>query len=67
MTAAERMRRCRERKRRGDVVTLPIAVPPAVTEALIDAGYLAEWDADDPAAVAAAISVMLRNVRTVTT
>ncbi|WP_347264909.1 hypothetical protein [Nitrobacter sp.] len=66
MTPAERQRLYRARRRRGDVVTRAIAVPAISVETLIDAGFLAEWNADDPAAVARAIEALLRSLRTVT-
>lgn len=66
MTPAERQRLHRARRRRGDVVIPPLAVPAISVETLIDAGFLAEWNADDPAAVARAIEALLRSLRTVT-
>ncbi len=66
MTPAERQRLYRARRRRGEVVTPPLAVPAISIETLIDAGFLPAWDAGDPAAVARAIDALLRNLRIVT-
>jgi len=55
--AADKMRRCRRRRRAG-VVVLQIEVDPiAVTDWLINRGFLQPKSAvDDPAAIAAALS-----------
>lgn len=66
MSAAERKRLERERKRRGDVVIPPLAVPAVTIETLIDGGWLRAWDADNPAAVAKAIEAMLGALTNVT-
>lgn len=60
--AAERMRRLRARRRRGEVV---VSVPVAeglVVGWLLDTGRLAEDEAEDPDAVAAALGRVLREI-----
>lgn len=64
--ASERQRRRRARQAAG-VAVLKIEVPLFETaDALVQAGYLAEWDADDPAAIRAALETMVRYLSGVT-
>jgi hypothetical protein len=59
LTAAEKMRRHRARRRDG-VVVLPIAVDvDMLAEFLIDRGFIMPWDADDRAAIAKALATAL--------
>ena len=52
--AAERQRRCRERRRRGERIA-PAPFDDALLEALIECDLLAAWDADDPEKIGQAI------------
>ena len=69
-TNAERMRAMRRRRKAG-AQRVTIDVLPALSEHLIELGWLKAWDAEDRAAVAAAIEAFhrdaLRHVETVTT
>jgi hypothetical protein len=61
-TTAERMRRLRARRRRGEVVVpVPIA-EHLVIGWLLDTGRLAEQDAEDVEAIAAALARTLREI-----
>jgi hypothetical protein len=61
-TTAERMRRLRARRRRGAVVVpVPIA-EHLVIGWLLDTGRLAEQDAEDVEAIAAALARTLREI-----
>jgi hypothetical protein len=60
--AAERNRRWRQRARNGRVV-LPIEIDQfEVADALVDAGLLEQWSADDRVAIAAAVERLLQIV-----
>ena len=58
--AAERQRRCRERRRRGERI-VQIVYDDALLEALIESNLLAAWDADDPEKIGRAIVKAARN------
>jgi len=65
MKPAERMRRMRERRRRGDMVTDPVSVPAHIIETLIDFGYLPAWDVGDPKKLGSAVEKLLRTMQKV--
>lgn len=61
-SAAERMRRHRARRRRGEmVVPVPVAEDQVIGW-LLDTGRIAEQDSEDPHAVAMAIARVLREI-----
>lgn len=64
-TAAERQRRKRERRRQGKAAWLVEGDDVAIPEMLIGAGYLSRRDADNPKAVAAALSRFLADIEVV--
>ena len=66
ISGAERMRKHRARKRSGAIVLPPMEIGPITIEVLIDAGFLAEWDAEDPVAIARAVAALLSSLRGVT-
>ncbi len=57
MSVAARVRRMRDRRRRGLVVSGPVAIPRAGLEAMVAAGLLAEAEAGDRQAIGAALAV----------
>ncbi|MBI4183712.1 MAG: hypothetical protein HY521_06920 [Proteobacteria bacterium] len=57
--AAERMRRCRERKREGWVTVPAVGVPPGFLEELIALGLLTAWDSEDKTAIRRALERFL--------
>ncbi len=60
--AARRQRKCRELKRRG-LVVLRIAAPLGpLADALIESGWLQEWDAENAIRVAEALEQMLTHM-----
>lgn len=59
MSAAERMRRARERRRSGLLVA-QVEVTFDMVDELIERGKLSAWDAQDPQAIGAAIASLLR-------
>lgn len=62
MSGADRMRKYRERRRRGlEVWEVQVDVV-ALSEALVDGGWLAAWDADNREAAQAALAEMLASV-----
>jgi hypothetical protein len=61
-TAAERQRRKRERRRQGKAAWLVEGDDVAIPEKLIAAGYLDRRHADDPKAIAAALSWFLADI-----
>ncbi len=61
-TAAERQRKYRERRRVGRRVLQIEIDDVGLSDALVEAGYLQEWDMDDPASIDAAIMVMLNDL-----
>ncbi|MCI5073957.1 hypothetical protein [Oricola sp.] len=56
------MRRCRERRKSGSIVTPPLAVPPSAVENLVAGGFLKSWDEENPEAVANAILLLLESL-----
>jgi hypothetical protein len=57
-----RQSRYRRRQRRGEVmVTIPVT--PGVTAQLVQLGYLRETELEDRAAIAAAIVVLISNIK----
>jgi hypothetical protein len=65
-SGAERARDCRARRRGGRLLVKLELAPEIHCAALVDGGYLAEWDLDDPAAIARAIVKMLAEAEAVT-
>ncbi len=59
MSAAERMRRARERRKRGRLVAR-IEVTFGMVEELVGRGFLPAWDAEDVEAIGAALEALLR-------
>ena len=65
MTATERKRLERERKGNGEMVLPRISIPFDTIDTMVEAGRLAQWDADDPVKVAEALSAHLKDLRAV--
>jgi len=62
MTGATRQRRLRQRQRDGLAVFRIEANAFELSDALVAAGWLAQWDADDHAAIAAALDRAIRHL-----
>jgi hypothetical protein len=56
----DRLRRYRQRKREGKMSLPPIELDRSMIDALQEAGHLAEWDENDPRAVAEAVIKLLQ-------
>ena len=56
----DHLRRYRQRKREGKMSLPPIELDRSMIDALQEAGHLAEWDENDPRAVAEAVIKLLR-------
>lgn len=61
MTSTDRVRKLREARKRGVLFTAPVQITRDDTDLLIEAGYLAGWNENDPAAVADALVGFLAN------
>jgi hypothetical protein len=62
-SAAERMRRYRDRKRRGRCV-VPIEIDRGeMADDLVELGLLAEWDSENHSAIQSAIKEALKKLR----
>ena len=60
MTAArDRVRRCRDRRRRNVILVNSIELKFDQRDGLVDAGFLKEWDAEEPAAIRRAVETLL--------
>jgi hypothetical protein len=59
VTSTHAVRRFRDRKRSGTLL-IRIEVDGLTRDELVDSGLLPAWDAEDPAAVAAAVERLLR-------
>ena len=60
MTAnAARLRAFRRRKREGRILLPRIEVDSSIADDLVEAGLLAEWDGENPDAIAAAVLKLL--------
>jgi hypothetical protein len=64
MTAAERQRSYRQRKRDGRAVLRVSVQLERLAMALSEDAFLKQWDEDNPAAIAKAIEVMLETYTT---
>ncbi len=62
MSAAERMRKFRARRRAGTIVVRRIEIDQDVIDTLVGAGFLADWDRENAEDVARAIALLLRNI-----
>jgi hypothetical protein len=62
MTAVERLRSFRRRRREGIILLPRIEISAELTDHLVDAGYLGEWDTEDPRAIADAIIRLLSDL-----
>lgn len=65
-TAAERQRRRRQRRRSGRGVLRVEVDFAALADALVEAGWLAAWDAENPEAIAVAVGRLLTRLSRVT-
>ena len=65
-TAAERQRRHRQRRRSGRGVLRVEVDLTALADALVEAGWLAAWDAENADALAAAVGRLLTRLSRVT-
>ena len=61
MTASERQKRRRARKRDGEIV-VRLTVSRRTREVLTDARWLREWDDDDPDALRKALQMLVDNL-----
>ena len=62
MTGATRQRRLRQRQRAGLAVFKVETSVFELADALVAAGWLAQWDADDHAAIAAALDQAIQHL-----
>ena len=58
VSSAARVRRFRERQKRHGMVLL-IEVPAGLPDALVEAGFLQEWNAENPSEIRKAIEKVL--------
>ena len=58
-SSAERQRRCRERARRGRIVTAPVAVSPALVEVLVVLGLIDWSGTEDKSLLTSAVEALL--------
>jgi hypothetical protein len=63
VSSAARVRRFRERKKRHGMM-LMIEVPAGLPDALVESGYLQEWNAENPIEIRRAIERILAQLAT---
>lgn len=63
MTASERQRRRRARKRDGEIV-VRLTVKRQTRDVLTEARWLGDWDEDDPDALRRALQMLIDNLHT---
>jgi len=62
MTGADRQRRLRQRQRAGLAIFQIEASVFELSDALVDAGWLAQWDSDSHAAIQAALDRAIQHL-----